>query len=174
MALIVNGTEIKSTDTIKYNGTSLTKIIYNTTTVWTKVNTTQLTANYTLYTERTSNKFTYKGIDVNFSGGVPSETQIRVRYSVNSGSLQLLETKTISKGTTTVRLTGTEEREVLSSGTVYVYLEVWTRIEGEGRFVKWEYEGKDPTQNSTYCILTLQTGENYPVWTGGKVGTMYY
>lgn len=36
MALIYNGTTIPSTATIKYNGTNLTKIIYNGVTVWQK------------------------------------------------------------------------------------------------------------------------------------------
>lgn len=36
MSLIFNGTTIPSTGTIKYNGTSLTKVIYDGNTVWTK------------------------------------------------------------------------------------------------------------------------------------------
>ncbi len=36
MALIYNGTTIPNTATINYNGTSLTKVIYNGTTVWQK------------------------------------------------------------------------------------------------------------------------------------------
>ncbi len=44
MALIYNGTTIPSSATIKYNGTTLTKIIYNGVTVWQKV--TDVTQNF--------------------------------------------------------------------------------------------------------------------------------
>ena len=48
MALKYNGTTIPGTGTVKYNGTSLTKVIYNGTTVWTKDNNKYLFDNGTL------------------------------------------------------------------------------------------------------------------------------
>lgn len=70
MALIYNGTTIPNTATINYNGTSLTKIIYNGTTVWQKatwqkvtnapitINTTTGTYNYNIGKTIRNPKFT--------------------------------------------------------------------------------------------------------------------
>ena len=158
MALIVNGTEISNKHDIIYNGTSLTKIIYNDTTVWEKLvyKTKYMNIYISIFGTITEDSYTINKISIDLGAAAPARIYFNFNSSINGGNRYNVQTTLIEAGKSTYDIEPKKTYSLGKTDVIRFYGLAYTYIEGEdvtsdrGSVLLGAFSPQWPTTSNSY------------------------